>query len=192
MDYYAVQRMVQKMKPQKDHAPMVKGEEKVRANAKEGDAIKILCGIFSVFQDSMPAMERRLKSIPGGWRDLKMLSAVTYKLMEKIFITMPTDQLESLRKALDSLKVSIKYSPLSSVQDGDIAVRVEHLDVVMNAAHEGKCWFCSNNHLEARKCKLRAVLDALSFCDEPEVNGCRYRGVIDPLEGADHMKEMAD
>jgi hypothetical protein len=155
-------------------------EGRKRLNAKEAETIRAFCGIVSVFEDTLSGMEKRLKGIPGGWRDARMLASVAERLMEKVFMTVPTDQLQSLQANLKRLKMVIKLDPVS-MDDDATYVPLEHMVSLVRAVQEDTCFLCSKDEIGAKKCPIRKALDAVAFVENEPVKGCRYR-LADPLD----------
>lgn len=74
---------------------------------REYYATRELFGIVSTFNKNAEQLERRVREIPGGWRDLKLIMAVSEKLMKGILRTIPKKKLAVIQKELTNTEVLV-------------------------------------------------------------------------------------
>ena len=74
---------------------------------REYFATRELFGIVSTFNKNAEQLERRVREIPGGWRDLKLIMAVSEKLLRGILRTIPKKKLAVIQKELLNTEVLV-------------------------------------------------------------------------------------
>lgn len=124
--------------------------------------LKICAGLDSLeeYEEEYPA---RIKAIPGGWRDLKMMIAVLRKLIRHIKQTLPPEKREGIELTLKHTKYKL-YCGRPAAQEKDITVlTMENLDVLVQNAHAGQCRLCVKDTCAG--CALGKTLDQVLTYD---------------------------
>lgn len=146
-----------------------------RVKGYENQGLKWLFAFDSCLRlECLNALEKRLKSVPNGWRDARMIEVQLGKLIDRVAETIPIEQRISILRNLRSQEIRIGTSAAASVPDFTL-VPLESAYVLTQAAMDNQCLFCSKTVMEARKCELRKALDRFTTLDREEIDGCRYR-----------------
>ena len=88
-------------KPDKD------ADGRFHFSEREYYATRELFGIVSTFNKYAGLLEHRVREIPGGWRDLRMLMTVSEKLLKSILRTVPKKKLAAIQKELRNTEVIV-------------------------------------------------------------------------------------
>ena len=103
-------------------------------------------------------METRLKMIPNGWRDLKMMFQRIDWLCVKLMETIPEEKRETLAVQMQGIHYKI-YTHMDAAPPKDYAlVNTSQYDTVCIAAHE-QCMLCGHPE-RCKSCQLGKALDA--------------------------------
>lgn len=121
-------------------------------------------------------MEARLRTIPNGWRDWKLLTAVTDRLMGKLLDTIPTKQLNRIVHIFNHGEVLIREK--SFVRSPQlITMPLDDLAFITEAAIKSQCRHCLRSGKEVRRCKLYKALIGAAPPDQYPRYGCGYQEI---------------
>lgn len=101
-------------------------------------------------------MEKRLRSIPGGWRDVSLVRSVLSKLIDRILETVPTDKLLSLSRNMKCMSYRVYFARPVTLPHDQVIVDGDDLATLTRYAHEYSCTACDN---DCNKCELGKALD---------------------------------
>lgn len=106
----------------------------------------------------------RTKSIPNGWRDLRMIRAMLEKLVNAIMWTIPQEKVEGVARTATRMRYSITQGKAVTRpnENKEQIVSARELDALIKAAHENKCRLCDEN---CNRCELGKALDNLVAID---------------------------
>lgn len=135
-------------------------EQRVR-ECKLNDLFKLYASwdaVEKVQEDSF--LVNRLKSIPNGWRDLRMLRAMLEKLINAIMWTIPHEKVKGVARTANRMRYSVTQGKaVTRPNDNqEQIVSARELDALVDAAHENKCRLCDN---DCNRCELGKALDNL-------------------------------
>lgn len=145
-----------------------------RVRSAENQALKCFCAMDTMMQRETIALENRVKSIKNGWRDYRMLQAVMRNLREKIYDTIPPEQVQTIERNLSTMEFRIGAAQVGGVTDY-VYIALPDLVTLVKYAKQNECFACSKTFMEARKCELRKSLDHWTTHNMEEVDGCAYR-----------------
>ena len=152
-------------------------ESKVkRLNAAEQQGLIALYAALNALKDSED-LDSRLELIDNGKGMRNGARGMIRRLSEKIMDTMPTEQLVSFTRNLQTLRYYVEVSrPNGRPYKNDGRwLSYEALDMLCAAAQEGRCLVCQKNKQEQRKCPLAKAFDELPCMKADErADGCRY------------------
>lgn len=135
------------------------------------DDINIIFGMFAGMQEldkAANSMEKRFRSIPNGWRDLKMLIAVYDRLIKSVIRTIPPEKCDSMMRMLPRMRYKVTCSKhVSQLSDDECIMTNYDANVLTIHAHE-HCKMCFEQ--DCRKCVLGKTLDSILTYDRDE--GC--------------------
>lgn len=151
-----------------------------RIRGSENQALKWLFGFSScIGSDAFDKLHRRLSTIPGDWRDARMIQTRLDNLIDRLCETIPNDQKGAILRNLMNQEICIRVPSYAS-EPSYTLVPLESCNVLAQAAMDSQCNFCSKTAAEAHACPLRKALDKFTTLDREEIEGCRYRaGTMD-------------
>lgn len=157
--------------------------EKRRLTADERYQMMSLGVAGQILANAVKRAEKRVRMVPGGWRDLKLVEAKLKTLLEKIMDTMPTEQIRayahSLHDADFTVGVRCRAVNNEALRESEHAmyVSLSSLSALGDAAQE-KCMMCGLDKAGQAKCPLRKALDELpNNAGERFDGGCPYYGI---------------
>ena len=157
-------------------------------STREYTAIRTLFGCVNAFAESAKELKRRSGEIENGYRDLRLLEALSDKLLTKFLETVPNKQLMAISKELRHTICEVKIRPVARSAHEDVAfVPQAALIRLVNRAVDLNCEFCSKCGQEARRCPLYRDVQA---CFPYEFD----RNIKDecPLSGTAGLTEAPD
>lgn len=170
---------------EKERETVIPDNERTPLSGREYYALRELFGMVSSFNNCAGDLEKRVKTIPGGWRDFRLLMTLSEKLMGKLLGTVPQKKLAMIRRELSHTTCEIKVTMdvsgrraegFSYVPDDALVNTVER---VMN----WECLFCEKRGADVKRCPVRKDLDALYPWDFP------LKGETCPLAGMSIEKD---
>lgn len=145
-----------------------------RVRSAENQALKCFCAMDSMMQRDTMALEGRVRSIKNGWRDYRMLQSVMRNLREKIYDTIPPEQVQTIERNLSTMEFRIGAARVAT-DDDYVYIKLPDLVTLVRYAKQNECFACDKDKQEARKCDLRKCLDSWTTHNMEEVDGCAYR-----------------
>lgn len=130
--------------------------ERVRLYAAETDSVFALIASQMELEKAKRVMERRLRTIPGAWRDISLLCAVLSKLIDKILETVPIDKLQQLQRNMKYMSYRVYMAKPVTIPKDEVVVSGEDMEVLTRYAHEYSCIACDK---DCNKCELGKALD---------------------------------
>ena len=128
--------------------------------------INRIFGLYAGLQELELAsreMEKRFRSIPNGWRDLKCIIAQFNKLMDNVMMTVPLEKLISIQRMLPKMQFKVYSGAQASDYGGDeCLISLHEMDVMCWHAHE-QCKLCIDQN--CNQCELGKVLDSVMTYD---------------------------
>lgn len=136
---------------------------RTRLRQEETDGIVFMLCSVTRLRAIQKAMEDRLRSIPNGWRDIRMVETVMDKLVGKLLETVPTDKLITMRRLLPDTRVHIAYfRQVGKGKDEVTGIHEKDLNLLTLAAHDAICKLCDGN---CDRCDLGKVFDRFLFTE---------------------------
>lgn len=146
--------------------------ERYALSYREYTGLRQLFGISHIWEKQGHELEKRLRKIPGGWRDARLIMTLADKLLARVLKTIPEDKLRQIAKELDNtyLEITVKRN-ISGEPHGDMYTYVETktLERVTDKAMEINCAFCQKKGKEVRDCQLRKDIERMYNWDFPQV-----------------------
>jgi hypothetical protein len=147
-------------------------------SGKELKCVEYLVAMESRVLEVGDAMRERLKKIPNGWRQFRLLVSTLDRLMPEVYDTVPNKTRMYLKNIMENGEVLIRFIPVSRNPEWKL-VKDEDLAVLINLAMAGECAICMKQGREAKKCKLRGALENIAPPREGHpAGGCGYMNVV--------------
>lgn len=132
-------------------------EKTMRLRASETNALFTLYASLQEIDHAKDEMEKRLRAIPYGWRDISLIRSVLSKLIDQILETVPIEKLVSLSRNMRCMSYRVYFAPpVTAPPPDEVIVKAEDLAALAKYAHECTCIACDKN---CNKCELGAALD---------------------------------
>ena len=143
-------------------------------SGQEYYATRALMGIVSTFETELQILQKRLKSVPYGWRDAKMIAAVADSLLIRILKTVPPKKLAQIQQEISHTHVEINvtrdYTGKSKEQFTYVPNKA--LEWLEDKVLDTECTMCDMDKSEAKRCPVRKNIEALYMYDFPEKESC--------------------
>ena len=153
-----------------------------RKHLRKEETFFIVFMLLSVrqFREMQKEMPERLRSIPNGWRDIRMVETVLDKLIGNLLDTIPLEKLQTLQMLMQDTQVHITYTrQIGKGKDHVSGILTRDLDMLMAAAQDGVCKLCDGN---CDRCDLGKVFDR--FMNTRREKGESYT-FVDVADGFD-------
>ena len=145
---------------------------------KELKCVEYLVGMESRIVESGDALRERLRMVPNGWRDYRLIFSTLDRLLLKLYDTIPQKGRLYLQKLSKHGEILIRFSPAARSQEW-LLVRDDDLAVIVNLAMAAECAICLKQGREAKKCELRKALENIAPPhDGHPAGGCGYQNVV--------------
>ena len=149
--------------------------EKRRMRSREHEAMKMFCAADTVMSTWAGDLEQRLRSVKNGWRDWRMLQTRMRDLRERLYDSVPDEQIATMERNLSRMEMRVAATHVAKEEDF-VYISLTALKTLVSYAMATECNFCAKGKQEARQCPLRKALDSWTTHNMEEVDGCAYRG----------------
>ena len=147
----------------------------MEANAREIHAIEFLAGLDCRLFAAQDVLKPRLEKIPNGWRDFRLATTTTERLLNAVYDTLPDKTLRHMNKLCQYGEVVIRPKPMVKLQDDVQIVDTGDLRTLINAVIGHECAMCVKDAREQKGCKLRKALHHIAPTAELDKDGlCTY------------------
>lgn len=149
----------------------------IRGNGYDLERIRGVYAAWKELEILENAQEKRIRSIPGGWRDLKLCRTLLKKLADNMVLTLQPEKRGAVQRMGKKMffRVWCGTEAIKTTPD-EVVVLNSELDAIINAAHENACRMCMQTN--CRACKLGKALDSVLSMDR----GSRSWSAIDLSE----------
>ena len=147
-----------------------------RLNASEQQALIAMFAALNALKDSED-LDTRLNQIKGAksWRNGAL--GMIRKTCEAVLDSMPTEQIVSVKRNLQTLRyyIAVVKPGGRTYKDDGRWLSYEALETLCAAAQDGRCLMCQKNKQEQRQCPLAKAFDELPCMKADErAEGCKY------------------
>ena len=139
----------------------------------EYQALRAIFGAKNALEQTHKQLEQRVRLIPGGWRDFKLIMAVLDKLLNAVLRTIPAKKLVQIRSELSRTICEIKLQGVTGGLPDDKLLTVVPqgaLETVVNESMTMKCFACER--CDYKRCELFKAIDSLYNYDFPTPKTC--------------------
>ena len=148
--------------------------ERTNLTGQEYFALRSLMGIVSTFATEDRVLKNRLKKVPMGWCDVKMIEAKADRLLDAVLATIPAKKLAQIRQEIghSRVEISVVRDVTGAHKKAFTYVPNEALEWLEDQVIDLNCMMCDKTEKESRKCPVRRNIEALYQYDFPERKGC--------------------
>lgn len=119
---------------------------KLRMRSGEMDGLFALFATLQEIEGVKSDMRERLKIVPNGYRDIRLVEVTLTKLLTELVKTVPDEKLRSIRKQLPRMKYKVYFNgTVSQMQDNATAIDARDLARLCEIAHDWRCFLCDDN-----------------------------------------------
>jgi len=124
-------------------------------------AYQELCALVGTIGNLSKKLEKRLRAVPGGWRDARMLDAVSASLVARLCDTIPAEKLLAIRREIEHTQVYIRTRPDYGAKSKDDVTYVseEALDRLVQRVMDFHCHMCDKSRADAKRCQVRKDIE---------------------------------
>ena len=128
---------------------------------REYSALCMFVGTVHALEAHREELKDRLKLIPGGWRDMQLITTLADKLFKNVLGTVPVKKLKTMQRELPHMICETKINPaLKNQHLDDVIIGLDALKKIVDRAMSIDCWACDKNKCDGRKCDLFKDVDA--------------------------------
>jgi len=172
--------------------PVPADVELLPLKGKELKCVEYLVGMESRIAESGDALRERLRMVPNGWRDFRLIFATLDRLLRNLYSTIPNKGLLYLQKLTKHGEILIRFSPAARSKEW-LLIKDDDLAVIVNLAMASECAICLKQGREAKKCELRKALENIAPPHEGHpVDGCGYQEVVAGTELGQYLRRVRD
>lgn len=142
-------------------------------NGNELRVLEYLAAMDSKMIESGETMRERLKSIPNGWRQWRLMAATLNKLLVDLYGKIPLKNLRHMQNICAFGEVLIRMCPPTRVPEYTL-IREDELMLVMNTAIRQECSMCLKEGKEIDRCPLRKAMWNIAPPMEEHPISCEY------------------
>lgn len=159
---------------------------------KELKCVEYLVGMDSRMAESGDALRERLKLVPNGWRDFRLVFTTLDRLLKNLYNTIPDKGTAYLSKIVQHGEIIIRFTPAARSPEWSV-VRDDDLAAIINLAMTAECAICLKQGREAKKCELRKALENIAPPLEGHpADGCGYQNVVAGAELGHYLRRVRD
>lgn len=155
-------------------------------NGREMRVIEYLAAMDSKIVESGDAMRDRLRDIPNGWRQWRLMASTLSRLLIQLYDSMTVKNLRHIQNICAHGEVLIRMVPVSRVPE-NVLVSEDDLRMLVNAAMSAECAICLKQGKEIDRCPLRNALLSIAPPYEDPPTSCGYRDVAIMSERGKYM-----
>ena len=137
-------------------APAADDGKRVEARGEELRSIQMMAMWHTVLLYYQKDLEKRLRRIPHGWRQYRMIAACVEKLVSQLYDTLPNSTMS--RIVLKNNAVEMRLMPKSATSKEYFVLPYQDFVELLKYVDDGACRMCLGDAETARKCPLRRIL----------------------------------
>lgn len=142
-----------------------------------GDEMRVLeylAAMDSKIIESGEAMRERLREIPNGWRQWRLMASTLNRLLVQLYGIIPIKNLRHIQNICAHGEVLIRMRPATRVPEYTL-INEDDIREVANVAMSAECTICMKQSKEIDRCRLRqAMLNIAQPYVEPPFS-CGYQ-----------------
>lgn len=157
--------------------------------AYECQIIQLITGTLKQCERNEKRIEERLRTIPNGWRDWRLMLSILRRMSDALIDTMPDKEITYLDRMLKHGEILVRFRP--PIRDNEYQlVEDEALTRMVNEIMENECAICFKEGREIKHCQLRKDLEGFAPCTNPydPMVECGYKRVIASNKMGDYVE----
>lgn len=119
---------------------------RLRLRRGEMDGLFALFATLQEIEKVKGDMKERLKVVPNGLRDIRLVEVTLTRLLTDLTKTVPLEKLLSIRRMLPNMRYKVSYyGSISQMQDNATAISVKDLTTLCKMCHSWQCVLCDDD-----------------------------------------------
>lgn len=140
-------------------------------SGREYDSIRYIWTAFSTLDAYSASLKDRLKLIPGGWRDIRLLHAVSKNLERKLFDTVPIRKAAAMKAEMNNSSLTMSVRMADQRLPGIMYMDEHALIALIDLLVSRECLLCEKCGKDAKRCVIRRTIEDVMHYDlEPAPN----------------------
>ena len=136
----------------------------IRANSKELEQIFTMFAAAQELEHAERTMERRVRAIPNGWRNLRLCRSLLDKLVVDMVGTLQPEKIAAMKRMLPKMKFRVLCGPSATKPEPDeVTLAMKDMNNLVHYAHEANCKMCLETN--CKRCPLGKTLDSVLMQD---------------------------
>ena len=161
------------------------------ANAHEVHAIEFIAGLDAQLSNNERYLEKRLKSIPDGWRKYRCAKKLLEQVIDGLYDTLPTKTMLHMQRLLNSGEIVIRPKPI--IRDYVQIIPNDTVEFLINEVIKNNCALCLDRGSDVKKCKIRKIMVTIAPTgDYPKDGSCCYQHVAQGHAYGDYLGEALE
>lgn len=146
-------------------------------DGREMRAIEYLAVMDSKITSTGDALRERLKNVPHGWRQWRLMATTANRLLSQLYDTMTQKNLQRMHQLVTHGEIVVRMKQAVNVPEHTL-ISEEDLREVVNAALDGTCTLCVKDGKEIQRCPLRRAMYNIAPPMEEGPYTCGYADVV--------------
>lgn len=138
------------------YAPAADDDKRKEAGGKELRSIQMLAMWHNVLLFYQDDLKPRLKTIPNGWRQYRLIFTCVEKLLQQVYDSLPNSTMARIIQTSKALEM--RLLPKSASQKEYFVIPFNDFMELLQYIDDGACRMCLGDKETARKCPLRRIL----------------------------------
>ena len=161
---------------------------KFKLTGREYTALLRLFAALTALTECESILEERLKTVPNGWRDYRMLKTRMSTELDGLLETVPLKKLVAIHRELKNVKIKLNIGPDAAGSDDQVIyVNEEAFLKLLDQIVAMNCMLCDKRGKEVKHCPwLQLIEDCLPYSPDPSMDpedgSCQIAGRTTILE----------
>ncbi|MBR6571538.1 MAG: hypothetical protein IKK75_13900 [Clostridia bacterium] len=156
-------------------------------NGSEMRVLEYLAAMDSKIIECGETMRERLKGVPNGWRQWRLLAATLNNLLIALYKQIPLKNLRHMQQICAYGEVLIRIRPPVHTPEYTL-IREDDLKTVMRVAIEQECSMCLKSGKEIAGCSLRKAMWNIAPPMEESQYSCEYNDLAVYMKSDDYLE----
>lgn len=113
-------------------------------------------------KEAQKTLEKRVRLIPGGWRDLRLITKVLENLLDNILLTFEPEKREHIKRNAERCQHKLIFGRPAVPQADDYLMSKKDTAMLIHAASK-QCQLCLGTPQDCKQCDLGRTFDRISF-----------------------------
>lgn len=117
----------------------------LRMRSGEMDGLFALFATLQEIEGVKSDMRERLKAVPNGYRDIRLIEVTLTRLLQDLVMTVPPEKLRAIKRMLPRMRYKVYfYGSVSQMQDNATAIDSKDLMTLCRIAQSWNCALCDD------------------------------------------------